>query len=251
MKDVKEMTMSQLHAVLLTIDGKGCAAKTEALFELIERSNRELIEGGPALDKIRRKITGMSSAGARDILLIEGGEGIAVKKKAIRALNINHQRLLAAQHDTVRSLVKSLKYEREFSDDKDVNLENRDARIKELEQKIVDKKKDHRMEIGTAINERDKEIRLYKSNYHSSEDDNKRLGDEIKALREALENMTPDSQFFPEYHYDGMGCGLEDRNITDRYDAMQYGWDEATDKMLEFIKGYRDEALKKDEAKSD
>ena len=32
---------------------------------------------------------------------------------------------------------------------------------------------------------------------------------------------------WPEYHYQGMGCGLEDRSITDRYDAMQYGWDEA------------------------
>lgn len=31
----------------------------------------------------------------------------------------------------------------------------------------------------------------------------------------------------PAYHTQGMGCGLEDRGITDRYEAMQYGWDEA------------------------
>lgn len=29
---------------------------------------------------------------------------------------------------------------------------------------------------------------------------------------------------WPEYHHQGMGCGLEDRNITDRYDAMEHGW---------------------------
>lgn len=32
---------------------------------------------------------------------------------------------------------------------------------------------------------------------------------------------------YPEYHYQGMGCGLEDHGVTDRYEAMQYGWDEA------------------------
>ncbi|MGF6837003.1 hypothetical protein QF001_000870 [Paraburkholderia youngii] len=36
---------------------------------------------------------------------------------------------------------------------------------------------------------------------------------------------------WPEYSYDGMGCGLEDRNITDRYDAMKYGWDEALERV--------------------
>lgn len=35
---------------------------------------------------------------------------------------------------------------------------------------------------------------------------------------------------YPEYHYQGMGCGLEDRGITDRYEAMQYGWDEAIER---------------------
>jgi hypothetical protein len=30
-----------------------------------------------------------------------------------------------------------------------------------------------------------------------------------------------------EYHSQGMGCGLEDREITDRYEAMRHGWDEA------------------------
>lgn len=38
---------------------------------------------------------------------------------------------------------------------------------------------------------------------------------------------------FPEYHSFGMGCGLEDRGITDRYAAMEYGWEEALDRMAE------------------
>lgn len=29
----------------------------------------------------------------------------------------------------------------------------------------------------------------------------------------------------PEYHDCGMGCGLEDRGITDRYEAMYHGWE--------------------------
>jgi hypothetical protein len=36
-----------------------------------------------------------------------------------------------------------------------------------------------------------------------------------------------------EYHYQSMGCGLEDRSITDRYEAMKYGWDKAMERILE------------------
>lgn len=35
----------------------------------------------------------------------------------------------------------------------------------------------------------------------------------------------------PQYHDEGMGCGLEDRGITDRYEAMRHGWDEAMDRI--------------------
>jgi hypothetical protein len=40
---------------------------------------------------------------------------------------------------------------------------------------------------------------------------------------------------WPDYHEQGMGCGLEDRGITDRYEAMRYGWDEALDKAVESV----------------
>ena len=39
----------------------------------------------------------------------------------------------------------------------------------------------------------------------------------------------------PNYHYEAMGCGLEDRNITDRYEAMQYGWECAISRIFEQI----------------
>ncbi len=37
----------------------------------------------------------------------------------------------------------------------------------------------------------------------------------------------------PEYHTSGMRCGLEDRDIFDRYDAMYHGWEKALDRVVE------------------
>jgi len=39
----------------------------------------------------------------------------------------------------------------------------------------------------------------------------------------------------PEYHVQGMGCGLEDHSIHDRYEAMAYGWDQAVERCIERI----------------
>ncbi|GLX87869.1 hypothetical protein Pfra02_04380 [Pseudomonas fragi] len=39
----------------------------------------------------------------------------------------------------------------------------------------------------------------------------------------------------PEYREQGMGCGLEDRGITDRYEAMRHGFDEALDQFAQII----------------
>jgi len=36
----------------------------------------------------------------------------------------------------------------------------------------------------------------------------------------------------PDYNASAMGCGLEDRNITDRYEAMRYGWDCAMERVF-------------------
>jgi hypothetical protein len=43
---------------------------------------------------------------------------------------------------------------------------------------------------------------------------------------------------YPEYNTTAMGCGLEDQNITDRYDAMRHGWDEAMKRVGERISNF-------------
>lgn len=37
------------------------------------------------------------------------------------------------------------------------------------------------------------------------------------------------------YHAEAMGCGLEDRGITNRYEAMAYGWERAMERAAESI----------------
>ena len=47
----------------------------------------------------------------------------------------------------------------------------------------------------------------------------------------------------------GMFCGLEDRNITDRYDACIYGYETALNKVQEWIISILDEAIAEVEGK--
>ena len=50
------------------------------------------------------------------------------------------------------------------------------------------------------------------------------------ALKQIVDSVT-DLSNEPDYHESGMGCGLEDRGITDRYEAMRHGWDEAMERV--------------------
>ena len=54
-------------------------------------------------------------------------------------------------------------------------------------------------------------------------------------LARPLEVAAPVGEFddWPDFNEQAMGCGLEDRNITDRYEAMRYGWDEAMERVGE------------------
>jgi len=56
---------------------------------------------------------------------------------------------------------------------------------------------------------------------------------ELDQAIEQAEKMEPFEVEWPDYHTEAMGCGLEDRNITDRYEAMQYGWDQALERVAE------------------
>ncbi|EOV5296888.1 hypothetical protein ACOA1K_004411 [Klebsiella quasipneumoniae] len=61
-------------------------------------------------------------------------------------------------------------------------------------------------------------------------DQNAQLAAENVALKQIVDSVTNlDNE--PQYHAEGMGCGLEDRGITDRYDACRYGWDEAMERV--------------------
>jgi hypothetical protein len=65
------------------------------------------------------------------------------------------------------------------------------------------------------------------------------------ALEDALRNATTPPAAaqqepvafddWPEYREHAMGCGLEDRGITDRYEAMRYGWDEALERAWKAV----------------
>ncbi len=58
----------------------------------------------------------------------------------------------------------------------------------------------------------------------------RQLAAENVAMKQIIDSVTNlDNE--PQYHAEGMGCGLEDRGITDRYDACRYGWDEAMERI--------------------
>jgi len=50
---------------------------------------------------------------------------------------------------------------------------------------------------------------------------------------EAAPSVPDGGPDWPEYSKQGMGCGLEDCGITDRYEAMQHGWEDAVDRCAE------------------
>ena len=41
-----------------------------------------------------------------------------------------------------------------------------------------------------------------------------------------------------KYPIDGIGCGLEDAGITDRYESAEYGWNEAADMAYDEVKNH-------------
>ncbi|BEL73952.1 hNH endonuclease [Serratia marcescens] len=60
------------------------------------------------------------------------------------------------------------------------------------------------------------------------------LAVENAALKDVLESICC-RENEPEYHDCGMGCGLEDRGITDRYAAMAHGWESAMERVYEEV----------------
>lgn len=54
----------------------------------------------------------------------------------------------------------------------------------------------------------------------------------LEKILEEIENLN--------YYPDGMGCGIEDCGITDRYEACEYGWNEAIEAVIEAINNMRE-----------
>lgn len=73
---------------------------------------------------------------------------------------------------------------------------------------------------------RDTAMQALKSQVEQLAAENVALALENVAMKQIVDSVTNlDNE--PQYHAEGMGCGLEARGITDRYDACRYGWDEA------------------------
>lgn len=77
---------------------------------------------------------------------------------------------------------------------------------------------------------RDTALQALKSQVEQLAAENVALALENVVMKQIVDSVTNlDNE--PQYHDEGMGCGLEDRGITDRYDACRYGWDEAMERI--------------------
>ena len=69
---------------------------------------------------------------------------------------------------------------------------------------------------------------------HMVPSDVRLLVKEIERLRALLDEATTN----PEGdYYTGLRCGVEDRDIYDRYDAAEYGWDQAFEYVGSVVSG--------------
>lgn len=85
-------------------------------------------------------------------------------------------------------------------------------------------------EIRSLQTLRDTAMQALKSQVEQLAAENVALALENVAMKQIVDSVTNlDNE--PQYHAEGMGCGLEDRGITDRYDACRYGWDEAMERV--------------------
>lgn len=62
------------------------------------------------------------------------------------------------------------------------------------------------------------------------------LAGERDRLRELVTEIG-EGKHAPEYHHQGIGLGLENEQITDRYQAGEYGWRECARQYGEYLEG--------------
>ncbi|HCH7901610.1 TPA: hypothetical protein NHT93_003427 [Klebsiella oxytoca] len=86
------------------------------------------------------------------------------------------------------------------------------------------------MESAGELSIREQKFLKLAKAYQQLAAENVALALENVAMKQIVDTVTNlDNE--PQYHAEGMGCGLEDRGITDRYDACRYGWDEAMERI--------------------
>lgn len=84
--------------------------------------------------------------------------------------------------------------------------------------------------FGCAVVEDKNGVYTLHSDYAELKAQRDALAAENAALKSAISYVC-DTDNLPDYQYDGMGCGIEDRGIADRYEAARYGWDEAMERI--------------------
>jgi hypothetical protein len=60
----------------------------------------------------------------------------------------------------------------------------------------------------------------------------------VGAAIRALPLPEPLEIYWPQLNSNALGCGVEDRNIRDRYDAAEYGWQDAMERAIECVPEY-------------
>jgi predicted nuclease with TOPRIM domain len=108
------------------------------------------------------------------------------------------------------------------------------AALKEKVKDLTTKLEVEHSEYQTIIAELEKENTDYKHAFDLLWEYCVKLEQQNAELKSQVEDLK-DRDNEPEYHSQGMGCGLEDRNITDRYQSMYYGWEKAIERMYELI----------------
>ncbi|EOA5186972.1 hypothetical protein ACH4BD_005565 [Klebsiella pneumoniae] len=86
------------------------------------------------------------------------------------------------------------------------------------------------LESAGELSIRETKVKVLAKAFKQLASENVALALENVAMKQIVDSVTNlDNE--PQYHDEGMGCGLEDRGITDRYDACRYGWDEAMERV--------------------
>ncbi|MBK0003395.1 hypothetical protein [Erwinia sp. S38] len=93
----------------------------------------------------------------------------------------------------------------------------------------------HAESWGTSILTEEPQGDVVKFEDHAAEV--AQLNEQVRALAAENANMrslidsVTNRDNEPQFHKEGMGCGLEDRGITDRYEAMWHGWECAMERI--------------------